>query len=572
MRDLERRLERWVESGLMAREQADAILAAEKESEAGGERGPSLAATALGYLGASVALVGGVVAASREWSEAIGSRLALAGGATLTLLAAGFFARRRDHPALRSLDGFLWFLSAAGAAFTAGLVSHDVLELETRAISLLAGLAAALWGFALWRIRPGPLLEIAVVAGLAAFFEALLVHLPGPPDELHGLPLWGLGAVLALLGWGKLLVGRGSFALAGVLLLLGAQILSFGWRPAGLTLGIGTAVALLAASVLLRSMVHLGFGAAGVLLFLPQIVFEYLGDTLGAPLALLVSGVALLAGAFVTARLGGRLRERKDAAGGPATGRSPGAAARDRRRAAVAAIGTALTVAAAVWAFGVAPLPDYPSLADGPDRSIPGRVAFVRWAEQACLYVVPASGGEPRRLRCADEGRNGMVDWFGGPVGWTRDGRIVVQAFGPSGPRVIVLDPDSGRVLERIDVEEPLGERPFPEVSARGDGARLLVNRAGGAATLGIAPVDASPREIARVSGPPSYAFWDARWSPDGEWILVRDSNQNLLVVRAREGATPRLLADRVSGPYAWHVPAYSDHAIDLDSLRATAR
>ncbi|HYO45064.1 MAG TPA: DUF2157 domain-containing protein, partial [Gemmatimonadota bacterium] len=340
MGDLEQRLERWVESSLIAPEQAAAILAAEGESGAGEEPGPSLAATALGYLGASVALVGGVVAASREWSEmAIEARLALAGGATLLLLVAGFFARRRDHPALRSLDGFLWFLSAAGAAFTAGLVGHDVLEVETRTISLLAGLAAVVWSVPLCRIRPGPLLEIAVVAGLAVFLEAVLAHLPGSPDELHGLPLWGLGAVLALLGWGRLLVrGRGSFALAGVLVLLGAQILSFGWRPAGLALGIGTAVALLAASVLLRSMVHLGFGAAGVLLFLPQIVFEYLGDTLGAPLALLVCGVALLAGAFVTARLGGRLRERKDAAAGPAWGSSPGAAASSGKRAGVAAL------------------------------------------------------------------------------------------------------------------------------------------------------------------------------------------------------------------------------------------
>lgn len=569
MGDLERRLERWVESGLITSEQAAAILAAERETAAESEPGPSLAATALGYLGASVALVGGVVAASREWSEmATGSRLALAGGATLLLLAAGFFARRRDHPALRSLDGFLWFLSAAGAAFTAGLVGHDVLEFETRTISLLAGLVAALWGFLLWRIRPGPLLGIAMVVGLAVFLEALLAHLPGPPDELHGLPLWGLGAVLALLGWGRLLFrGPGSFALAGVLLLLGAQILSFGWRPAGLTLGIGTAAALLAVSVLLRSMAHLGFGAAGVLVFLPQIVFEYLGDTLGAPLALLVSGIAILAGAFLTARLGGTLRGRKDPAGSPVAG------ARVRRRAGVAALGTALAVAAAVWAFGVAPLPDYPSLAARPDPSIPGRVAFVRWGERPCVYVVPASGGDPRRLRCADEGRAGLVDWFGGPVGWTRDGRIVVQAFGPSGPRAIVLDSDSGRVLERIDVEEPLGEPvPSERASAEEDGARLFVNRASGAATLGIAPVDASPREIARVSGPPAYAFLEARWSPDGEWILVRDSNQNLLVVRAREGAPLRLLADRVSGPFAWHVPGRFDQAIDLDSLRAAAR
>ncbi|MGH7567199.1 MAG: DUF2157 domain-containing protein [Gemmatimonadota bacterium] len=575
MRELERRLAGWVESGLIAPEQAAAILAA--EGEPGGEAGegrPSLAATALGYLGASVALVGGVVAVSREWSEmAFGARLALASGATLVLLAAGFIARRQGHPALRTLDGFLWFLSAAGAAFTAGLVGHDLLELETRSISLVAGLAAALWATALWRIRPIPLLAIAAVTGVGAFLEALLAHLPGPPDELHGLPLWGLGAVLALLGWGRLVRGPGSFALAGVLLLLGAQILSFGWRPAGLALGIGTAVALLAAGVLLRSMAHLGFGAAGVLLFLPQIVFEYLGDTLGAPLALLVSGTLLLAGAFLTARLGGRLRERKAPAGGVVTaglsaGASTGAAARSRKRAGIAALGTALAVAAAVWVFGVAPLPDYPSLEAHPDPSIPGRVAFVRWDRGACVYVVPASGGEPRRLRCAEGGEGHDADWFGGPIGWTREGRIVVQAFGPSGPRAVVLDPDSGRVLERIEVDQPLAERSPTQASARGDGARLLVNRAGGAATLGVAPVDASPREIARVSGPPAYSFWDARWSPDGEWILVRDSNQDLLVVRAREGAPLRLLADRVSGPFSWHVPDRSDDAIDLDSLR----
>ncbi|CAN5839771.1 hypothetical protein BH20GEM1_BH20GEM1_19520 [soil metagenome] len=574
MDDLERRLERWVAEGLLSSDQAAAVLAAERASEGEEEPGRSLGATALGYLGASIALVGGVVAASREWSEmATGARLALAGGATLLLLAAGFLARRQDQPALRALDGYLWFLSATGAAFTAGLVAHDLLELETRSITLAAGLGAAAWAAPLWRIRPAPILAVAVVAGLAVFLEALLAHLPGPPGELHGLPLWGLGAVLALLDWGKLAWrGRGSFALAGVLLLLGAQILSFGWRPAGLALGIGTAAALLAASVLLRSMVHLGFGAAGVLLFLPQIVFEYLGDTLGAPLALLVSGIAILAGSFLAARLGGTLRR------GRAPGRSATGVAGQRKRAGIAAAVVALAVCVSIWAFGVAPLPDYPSLAADPDPSIPGRVAFVRWGERPCVFVVQGSGGAPRRLRCTDEDGNGGVDWFGGPVAWTRDGRIVVQAFSPAGNRAIVLDPETGHVVERIVVEQPLGERASlsgslqTEPEARDDGARLLVNRSGGAATLGIAPRDASPREVARFSGPPAYAFREAHWSPDGEWILVRDSNQDLLVVRAREGAPLRLLADRVTGPFAWHVPGRSDYVVDVDSLRAAAR
>jgi hypothetical protein len=313
-----------------------------------------------------------------------------------------------------------------------------------------------------------------------------------------------------------------------------------------------------------------------VLLFLPQIVFEYLGDTLGAPLALLVSGIAILAGAFLTARLGGTLREHKEPGHGGAAGaadeRTRAGIAAERRRAGIAAAAVALAVSFAIWVFGVAPLPEYPSLAADPDPSIPGRIAFVRWHERPCVYVVPARGGSVRRLRCTDEDEGNGEDWFGGPIAWTRDGRIVVQAFSPTGNRVLVLDPETGRVLERIAVEQPLAERSPLEAGARDDGARLLVNRSGGAATMGIAPADASPREIARVSGPPAYTFRDARWSPDGEWILVRDSNQDLLVVRAREGAPLRLLADRVTGPFAWHVPGRSDDVVDIDSLRAAAR
>jgi hypothetical protein len=566
MRDLERRLSTWVERGLITSDQAQAIREAE-ETAPSDPRGPSLAATALGYLGASVALVGGIVAVSREWSEmGTAARLAVSAGATLAVFAAGLLARRSDHPALRALDGFLWFLSAAGAGFTAGLVGHDALGLEARSFFLMGGLAVAAWALPLWRIRPGTLLELAFVAGLATVLEAALEHLPGPPDEFHGLPTWGLGAVLAILGRGGLLVGRrGTFALAGVLLLFGAQILSFGWRPAGLGLGIATAVTLLVASVPLRSMPHLGFGAAGVLLFLPQIVFEYLGDTLGAPLALLVSGIALLAGAFPAARLSGKVREDGGRAG------EPGPGSREKR-AGLAAAGVVLGVAATIWAFGIAPLPDYPSLADDPDPSIPGRIAFVRLGERTCLHVVPAGGGDARRLLCSDEeswGR-GEVAWFGGPIRWTRDGRIVVQAFGPAGSEAIVVQPETGRVLERISVSEPLAERPLPGTDdVRSDGAKLIVRPTGGDAALGIAPVDASPREIARVSGPPTYAFWEVRWSPDGEWVLVRDSNQDLLVVRAAEGAPLRLLADRVSGPFAWHIPGRDEQAIDLDSLRS---
>jgi hypothetical protein len=560
VKDLEAALARWVEAGLLTEEQARAIRSAERGGPT--EPEPSLVATALGYLGASVALVGGVVAASRHWSAmGTASRLALSGGATVLLLGAGWAVRRRDHPALRSLDGFLWFLAAAAAAFTAGLAVHELLDTEPRSVFLAAGLATTAVGALLWKLRRGPLQEIAVMAGLAVMLESLLRYLPGPPD-LHGLPLWGLGAVWGLLARGAILrPGRSALALAGVALLLGAQVLSFGWRDAGLALGIGTAIALLAVSVRLRSMLVLGFGAAGVLLFLPQIVFEYLGDSLGAPLALLVCGLALLSAAFLAARLRGTVR----GAQGPEDGGG------NRERAALAAAGVALAVGAFVWGFGVAPLPDYPSLAAHPDPSIPGRVAFLTWwAGPPCLYVVPAAGGEARRLRCTDD-EGDDPDWFGEPLGWTTTGFIVVHAFGPSGTRAIVMDSETGRTLERIPIQEPpFARTPPSDGSVREDGARLLVRRSGRTATLGIAPVDGRPVEVTRVSGPPGFAFGEARWSPDGEWILVRDSNQNLLVLPARENVRPRRLAERVSGPVAWHVPGMAAGTIELDSLRAS--
>ena len=42
---------------------------------------------------------------------------------------------------------------------------------------------------------------------------------------------------------------------------------------------------------------------AGIFVFVPQIIFEYFGDTIGVPLALFVTGVVLLGAALLVARL-----------------------------------------------------------------------------------------------------------------------------------------------------------------------------------------------------------------------------------------------------------------------------
>jgi hypothetical protein len=59
----------------------------------------------------------------------------------------------------------------------------------------------------------------------------------------------------------------------------------------------------MALSVGVRRTVLLGFGALAVFVYLLRLALQYLGETLGAPLALLVAGVVLLGVAVLTARL-----------------------------------------------------------------------------------------------------------------------------------------------------------------------------------------------------------------------------------------------------------------------------
>jgi hypothetical protein len=71
---------------------------------------------------------------------------------------------------------------------------------------------------------------------------------------------------------------------------------------AGFVLGLGLAVALVVAGSALRRNVPLGIGAAGMVVFLGQVAGEHWRD-LGAPLAILLVGLGLVAAAVALARL-----------------------------------------------------------------------------------------------------------------------------------------------------------------------------------------------------------------------------------------------------------------------------
>jgi hypothetical protein len=96
-------------------------------------------------------------------------------------------------------------------------------------------------------------------------------------------------------------------------------------------------------------------------------------------------------------------------------------------------IGVALVAIVAVglfgfWAFRHAnATPEFASLADAPDASLIGTVAYLNWEMDACLRVVPAAGGPIRTVTCL-AGINGG----GSELGWLDDGRVTVTVYGES--------------------------------------------------------------------------------------------------------------------------------------------
>lgn len=217
----------------------------------------------------------------------------------------------------------------------------------------------------------------------------------------------------------------------------------------------------------------------------------------------------------------------------------------DPRLAAVIAVVLLGGVLLGILTLGRLHYPQFPSLREQPDRSIPGLIAYVRWDEdsrdgRSCLWVVAASGEHaPRRLVCDRE--------VGGPVRWTPRG---IELHTPEGTRVI--DPVTGRTRERTQgtgVQAP----PFPGTpESRTLAGITLVPRSGepGRAELWLEHGDGVQSRVAFADGPRDYTWWDAVWAPGGRYAAVQDSAQRLLIVDTERGLV-RLLAED-AGQAVW--------------------
>src|SRR5215472_17683737 len=147
-------LARWVAAGLMDSAQADRIEAFEATRV---DREPSttqatratrrvpVIAEAVGYVGVTVVLVAGLLAAEPAWPHwSTGLRLTLIAAVTGALAMAGAAVPAGRDPVWRRLRGLAWLLSVVGLALFAAGLSDWVWHLSVQHVALVtAGAATA---------------------------------------------------------------------------------------------------------------------------------------------------------------------------------------------------------------------------------------------------------------------------------------------------------------------------------------------------------------------------------------------------------------------------------------------
>ena len=306
MRGLDERLTDWIEHGLITEEQAAAIRQRERERQTGSGRIP-IVAEAAGYVGGVLAVVGVGVLLEDFWERMTpGSFVVLAVLVSAILAVVGAVLRDHAEPAAQRLVSVVWLLSVGGVAMAAGIYGGEFTTAEDAGFVLVVGVPTTAYAATLWALRDQILQVVALFGSAITTYFGLLTL---PDVELEAL---GVGLAVIVFGAGWTAAGRRELLrpsdvvmlLGTATVVVGSQIVGAGdHRGAGLVLACVVAGLLVAVGVADSRPLFLGAGAVAVFITVPQVVFHFFGDTIGAPVALLLTGVALLATALALIRL-----------------------------------------------------------------------------------------------------------------------------------------------------------------------------------------------------------------------------------------------------------------------------
>jgi hypothetical protein len=196
------------------------------------------------------------------------------------------------------------------------------------------------------------------------------------------------------------------------------------------------------------------------------------------------------------------------------------------------------------------PMPEFPSLADAPDPSLHGTVAYFAHdktgQEVGCVRLVAASGAASKDVLCLTG-----ADFETGPqLAFLPDGRLQVTMFRwPTGQPLTagwqkIVDVRTGAVEDVPADQVPSAPSPAgPTVTPSGE--TVVATAEGGRAEIVVTDAAGSPRSLLSADVGPEYSI-RAIFAPNGEWVLAYDGR--LLVVTVDNPAVTRVLVEEAGG------------------------
>lgn len=268
----------------------------------------SAVAEIVGYVGALLVLAAGGSLYAQQW-EHLGhwTRIAAPAVAAIAALLTGVVLMRSDDLSFRRLAAVLWMLSVGLVAGATSVAVIDSPSGASDASLFVVGSIALAYGAVLYGFCKQATTQFAMFAAVIATVSGVVLWVSPEPNAplWFVLPLTAIGIVWVAAGAASALVPRSTaLVLGSALALYVPQFLVGTSTPwVAFVLGLAVAVGLLVASTWLRSTPVLILSAIGLFGYLVGVIARYLSDKVGAPLALLLSGIVLLGVALGASRL-----------------------------------------------------------------------------------------------------------------------------------------------------------------------------------------------------------------------------------------------------------------------------
>lgn len=297
--DIGRRVEAWVDAGIISPEQGHRIRDFEVPPRT---RRRSVVPEVLGYVGAALVAVAAIVLVSDIWDD-IGRtwQIVLCGTTAAGLSWTAIVVGRRDGDrTARRLARSTLLLATVPAGIAVALTADLVLP---EAVAVVVGFLGATAFATVWYRRDHSWAQHLALFG-AVLGTALTVE---PATDLDAF-LWVTAPIVFSLGavWvtaatrdvlpprtiGQVL-GSGALGFGSVLLVAAADPeTTLGLVMLGLMILVS--ITCLAVGARVDAVVLIGTGVVGLLGYVPWFVTEVFGNTLGVPIGLAIAGAALL--------------------------------------------------------------------------------------------------------------------------------------------------------------------------------------------------------------------------------------------------------------------------------------